>query len=187
MGEKYLNRYRIQTARAWWHQYNGGIYFVTICTKGRKHYFGEIDDGVMKKTKIGEYLEEQILFTGKIRADMNVEIPLFAIMPNHIHLLVVIGQNKYNMVDDEGRRMQCVSTKTTTVEGNTFSPQSKNLASIIRGIKNATTSFARKNGFEFGWQSRYHDHLVRDIDELNRIALYIEHNVINWKQDCFHE
>ena len=40
--EKFQNRFRIPSARANWHDYNGGIYFVTICTKNREHYFGEI-------------------------------------------------------------------------------------------------------------------------------------------------
>ena len=40
--DKFQNRFRIPSARANWHDYNGGIYFVTICTKNREHYFGEI-------------------------------------------------------------------------------------------------------------------------------------------------
>ena len=40
--DKFQNRFRIPSARAIWHDYNGGIYFVTICTKNREHYFGEI-------------------------------------------------------------------------------------------------------------------------------------------------
>ncbi len=40
--DKFQNKYRIPSARANWHDYNGGIYFITICTKNREHYFGEI-------------------------------------------------------------------------------------------------------------------------------------------------
>ncbi len=40
--DKFQNRFRITSARAYWHDYNGGIYFITICTKNREHYFGEI-------------------------------------------------------------------------------------------------------------------------------------------------
>ena len=93
---KYKDRYRIPSARAWWHQYNGGTYFVTICTKNREHFFGEIENSVMTLTEIGEHLKEQILATPKKRPDMNLEIPTFAIMPNHVHLIVVIGENVYN-------------------------------------------------------------------------------------------
>ena len=40
--EKFQNKYRIPSARAAWHDYGGGAYFVTICTKNREHSFGEI-------------------------------------------------------------------------------------------------------------------------------------------------
>ena len=191
---KYKDRYRIPSARAWWHQYNGGTYFVTICTKDREHFFGEIENNVMTLSEIGECLKEQILATPKKRPDMNMDIPTFAIMPNHVHLIAVIGGNVYNTpvdyldgesevrrIQSEVRRIQCVSTTE-----NTFSPQSKNLASVIRGIKTVTTSFALNKGLSFGWQSRFHDHIVRNIDELNKIANYIENNVTNWEDDEFY-
>ena len=188
---EYKGRYRIPSARAWWHQYHGGSYYVTICTKNRENYFGRIEDGVMKMSEMGKCLNEQILLTSEMRADMNVEIPLFSIMPNHVHLIVVIGENVYNTpveydgaVGDGSRgrdAMLCVSEN-----GNTFSPQSKNLASIIRGIKIGTKAYATNNNIEFDWQPRFHDHIIRNIDELNAIAKYIEDNVANWKEDDFY-
>ena len=36
---KFHNKYRIQSTRAEWHDYNGGLYHVTLCTKNREHYF----------------------------------------------------------------------------------------------------------------------------------------------------
>ena len=185
---KYKGRYRIPSARAWWHQYNGGTYYVTICTKDRENYFGRIVDGVMEMSAMGECLNEQILLTMDMRADMNVEIPLFSIMPNHVHLIVVIGDNVYNTpveYDDMSccrDAMPCVSEM-----GNTFSPQSKNLASIIRGIKIGTKAYATSNNIEFDWQPRFHDHIVRNVKELNAIAKYIENNVANWKEDDFYK
>ena len=189
---KYKGRYRIPSARAWWHQYNGGTYYVTICTKDREKYFGRIEGGVMEMSEMGKCLNEQILLTSKMRADMNVEIPLFSIMPNHVHLIVVIGNNVYNTpvdyVDgDSSSRdaMPCVSSIIETE--NSFSPQSKNLASIIRGIKIGTKAYATTNNIEFDWQPRFHDHIVRNIKELNAIAKYIENNVANWKEDDFYK
>ena len=182
---KYKGRYRIPSARAWWHQYNGGTYFVTICTKNREHFFGEIKDGVVTLSKVGEYLNQQILSTPQVRPDMNLEIPTFTIMPNHVHLLVVIGDNVYNTPVDYVSEQKCMDSLDASE--NVFSPQRKNLASIIRGIKTATTSYALKNDIWFGWQTRYHDHIVRDIDELNAIACYIENNVAKWKEDEFYD
>ena len=105
---KYQGRYRIPSARAWWHQYNGGTYFVTICTKDREHFFGEIKDGTMTLSEIGDYLKQQILSTPQVRPDMNIEIPIFTIMPNHVHLLVVIGDNVYNTPVDYMSEQNCM-------------------------------------------------------------------------------
>ena len=73
---KFKGRYRIPSARAWWHQYNGGTYYVTICTKDREKYLGQIKDGVMEMSEMGRCLNDQILLTSEMRADMNMEIPL---------------------------------------------------------------------------------------------------------------
>lgn len=182
---KYKGRYRIPSARAWWHQYNGGIYFVTICTKDREHFFGEIKDGIMTLSEVGGFLEQQILITPQIRADMNLEIPVFTVMPNHVHLIVVIDKNVYNTPVENGGEEKCVDCISETE--NAFSPQSKNLASVIRGLKTVITSFALNNGFLFGWQARYHDHIIRNIKELNAISRYIENNVAKWKDDEFYD
>ena len=183
---KYEGRYRIPSARAWWHQYNGGTYYVTICTKDRENYFGRIVDGVMEMSEMGKCLKEQILLTSEMRADMNMEIPLFSIMPNHVHLIAVIGNNVYN-TPIEYDDLQCRDAMPCVSElGNTFSPQSKNLASIIRGIKIGTKAYATTNNIEFDWQPRFHDHIVRNVKELNAIAKYIENNVANWKEDDFY-
>ena len=41
--DKYKNKYRSESARAtWWNYGWAGAYFITICTKDRKHYFGDI-------------------------------------------------------------------------------------------------------------------------------------------------
>ncbi len=55
--DKFKNRYRIPSARAAWHDYLGGAYFVTICTKDREFYFGKIEDEQMHLSEIGEYAE----------------------------------------------------------------------------------------------------------------------------------
>ena len=88
LDEMFMNKYRIASARAQWHDYNGGEYFVTICTHGREHYFGEISGGQMNLSEIGNYANAVIQ---KIPTHNHyAEIPLYVIMPNHIHLIVII-------------------------------------------------------------------------------------------------
>ncbi len=73
-----------------------------------------------------------------------------------------------------------------TLTGNTFGPQSKNLGSIIRGFKSSVTTFARKNDIPFQWQTRYHDHIIRNGTEYYRISNYIINNPSKWQEDKFY-
>jgi hypothetical protein len=66
-----------------------------------------------------------------------------------------------------------------------FGPQSRNLGSVIRGIKSAVTHLANEKQISFAWQTRYHDHIIRSQEEMNNIAEYIEHNPAKWETDCF--
>jgi len=43
-----------------------------------------------------------------------------------------------------------------------------------------------QNHIMFGWQPRFHDHIIRKTDEMNRIAEYIETNVLRWESDEFY-
>ena len=84
--------------------------------------------------------------------------------------------------------MHCVSTATTKTTittktanvDNAFQPQSKNLAAIIRGFKSAVTTYARKNRIVFDWQHRYHDHIIRNATDYERVKQYILNNPQNW-------
>jgi hypothetical protein len=88
----------------------------------------------------------------------------------------------------EGDVARYVSTNPT--DKNEYmaerSPKQGSLAVIIRGIKSSITKFANENNIDFAWQPRFHDHIIRDTSELNRIANYIENNVANWKDDEFY-
>ena len=54
MIEKYNNKYRIPSARLkGWDYGADAIYFVTICTNHRQHYFGEIEDNTMQLNAVG--------------------------------------------------------------------------------------------------------------------------------------
>ena len=76
--------------RAEFHDYSGGMYFVTICTRDKEHYFGTIRNGEMIPTDIGRYAEEAL---EKLPTHYNyVEVPLYVVMPNHIHAIIVIRE-----------------------------------------------------------------------------------------------
>ncbi len=49
----------------------------------------------------------------------------------------------------------------------------------------AVTKWCNKKNLRFGWQSRFHDHVIRDDDEFRRIRDYIMNNPANWNDDRF--
>lgn len=69
---------------------------------------------------------------------------------------------------------------------NKFGPQIKNLGSILRGFKSAVTGFAHTIDPLFRWQSRFHEHVIRNQGEYDRISYYIRNNPKNWKEDRFY-
>ncbi len=78
-----------------------------------------------------------------------------------------------------------VSTLTVASETNKFRPQSKNLASIVRGFKSSVTKYAHLIDADFQWQSRYYVHIIRDAESFERIRQYIANNPLHWEEDKF--
>jgi REP element-mobilizing transposase RayT len=173
----FQNKYKIESARADWHDYNGGSYFITICTKKREHFFGEIENGEMMLSDIGKYTAEQ--FRNVSGHYPYADIPLFTVMPNHVHVIVVIDGNKTKYDRRTVETWRAASLQDiANLQGW--------LSVVIGGLKSSVTRFANENGIPFSWQPRFHDHIIRDTSELNRIADYIENNVANWRDDEFY-
>jgi len=157
----FKNKYRIESSRLKGYDYRSpGAYYITIVTKNRKCYFGHID-------KVEMILNE----FGKIANDFWKEIPLhfsnaildeYIVMPNHVHGIIILIE------------ISLLDTKTKK-------PQP--LGVIINQFKRACTIEIRKYNFSFGWQSRFHDHIIRNEESLNRIRQYIINNPKNWKSD----
>ena len=94
MSDLYQNKYRISSARLKsWDYSSEGMYFVTICTQNREHYFGEVVDGKMKLSILGQVANDEWYKTPHLRLDMNLELGAFVVMPNHIHGIIIIGKN----------------------------------------------------------------------------------------------
>ena len=148
-----------KSPRVDFHDYSGGEYFITICTQGKEHYLGEIANGQMEYSLIGRFAVDALTEMGMHYP--YAEMVSFVVMPNHVHAIIRIHPS------------EDLPTKRTA------------LSVVIGGFKQAVTCFARKNNIRFGWQGRYHDHIIRGVEDRNRIAEYIEHNVARWDCDCF--
>lgn len=163
--------------RAKFHNYNGGEYFVTFCTRNKKHYFGEIADGKMHLSRVGYFLQSNI---ESIQSHFDdVIIPLFVIMPNHVHAIIsIVGSRPAateTIAANVGRLNQLarISVATDRNPAETTHHNSR-LAVVVGSIKSAVKRFATENNIEFDWQSRYHDHIIRGPRDGNIITEYIE-------------
>ena len=150
--KRYKGLFRIATARARWHTYDGGVYFVTICVRGREHCFGRVEGDGMVLTAAGEVVRDCWDDIG--RHHEGVDASLLVVMPDHLHGIVFIDGT---------------TDRATT------------LGTVMRGFKSAVTRRARQARLPFpGWQARYHDRIVRDEAELRRVVEYAEANPTRW-------
>jgi putative transposase len=176
---KFKDKYRVESTRLpGWDYAGAGWYFVTICTRNRECLFGDIVDGEMHLSSIGEIVAEEWQKTPGIRP--NVVLDEWVIMPNHLHGIIVILEPPDRAVETSRRD---VSTTTTTT---TPPPRLKagSLGAIIGQIKSVCTKRIWAAGHtEFGWQSRFYDHIIRDEGSLQRIREYIVNNPANWVED----
>ena len=94
----------------------------------------------------------------------SVKIDKYVIIPNHIHLIVII---EYLNLDEEQT-------------GGRGTPP---LHDVIGKLKSYTTN--KYDGVL--WQRSYHDHIIRGEKDYQKIWEYIDTNISNWEKDCFYD
>lgn len=88
-----------------------------------------------------------------------VHLDKYVIMPNHVHLMLII-------------------------EGHEKNPEGPSVSNVIGYMKRAASKTIGKSI----WQTSFHDHVIRNEIDYQKIWMYIEDNPRKWKEDCyFHE
>lgn len=62
-----------------------------------------------------------------------------------------------------------------------------NISKIVRWYKGRCSFECRKINPNFGWQTRFHDHIIRNAKSFDTIQNYIFENPLNWKNDKFYK
>ena len=127
-------------------------------------------------TEIGEVINNAILHNNRD----GILIETYVIMPNHIHMILII-QNK-----NSNKNFDMSKGDINTLNGNPIQPAGDRgrspLQMIIRNMKSYVT---KEIGFS-PWQKSFHDHIIRNEIEHRKIFKYIENNPENWENDCFY-
>ena len=166
-----------------------GKYFITICVKNRECFLGEITDNAIILNEIGNIANE---YLNNIPDHFShVKMGEFIVMPNHVHCILIL--NEPNDDDDDvgtrhGVSLHGVSLHDETQRQNKFGqPIPGSVSVIINQFKSSVKRWCNKNAHEyFQWQSRFHDHIIRNDKEYNKIQNYIIKNPINWEKDKFY-
>ena len=165
-----------------------GAYFVTICTAGRAHLFGEIVDGEMVLNDYGRTAET--CWAEIPDHHPTADIDLYVIMPNHVHGIIVIDDDivsstggrdvsrPYENADVGTPYMASVSPKTDQ--------KHPTLGTIIGTYKAAVTRKIHHPDLKI-WQGRYHDHIIRNEKSLNKLREYVLYNPARWEDDVFYK
>ncbi len=150
-----------------------GAYFVTLCAQNRLCLFGEIESSEMHPNESGSMV---LTWLDELQTKFpNIDLDTYVLMPNHLHAIIVLygaeipsgvhtGAPLQNSSLDE--IMQWFKTMTTNA--------------YIRGVKErGWQSFSGKL-----WQRSYHDHIIRNEDDLNTHRQYILSNPACWDEDA---
>ena len=155
-----------------------GAYFITICTQNKEHLLSEIKltsvgtdvpDGPQTSKEIFVELTEYGKIADKYINQLNdfyenILVDDYIIMPNHIHLLISIRNDR----EENGPSRTPVPT-----------PQNATLSKFI-------STFKRFSNKEWGaaiWQSRSFDHVIRDRRDYDEHVAYITENPMRWRAD----
>ena len=215
-----MNKYRIGSHRLkGWDYANNGIYFITIVTANRNCVFGEIVNGEMKYSKLGQIAYDEFLKSVEMRKEL--QLGAFCLMPNHLHAILILENNESGSVESHDRAIlqndhailqndrailqndrAVLQNDRAILQNDRAVPRTtgiayrspKSISSFVAQYKPAVISryddwvdsgnpgekYNRKNPL---WQSNYHDHIVRDQQEYDRIKEYIINNPLKWDED----
>ena len=141
-----------------------GAYFITICTHNRKCTLSRVVE--IELTNYGKITDETIR---NIPERYKATVDRYVIMPNHIHLIIII-------TDDEELR----AIRESPLRGRSV------ISKVIGYVKmNASKEIHGKYDDAVIWQRGFHDHIIRDRRDYEKIAKYIYENPIRWQYDCF--
>jgi putative transposase len=160
-----------------------GAYFVTVCVQDRVFRLGAIENDEMRPSEAGRMVLD--VWHGLPSHYPGVDIDTFQLMPNHLHGIIVL----YAQDDDPPREPYAPPTdRLGRAEGATCA---MSLFDIVQRFKSLTTTRYRQAVYQRGWppfrhrlwQRNYHEHVIRDEADLDRVRRYIVDNPLNWETD----
>ncbi len=133
---KFKGKYRVESTRLPnWDYAANGRYFITICTKNRVYFFGDVVAGKVQLSAIGQIAQK--FWLDILNHSTHTNIDAHVIMPDRVHGIVVINrpENNVNLVETRhGASLRQPPQKTN--RSNQFAPLKRgSLQAIINAYK----------------------------------------------------
>ena len=153
-----------------------GAYFVTVCVNRKECLLGAVADGRVIAGPAGRMV--QTVWEDMPRYYYGIEVDVFALMPNHIHGIIMLVGATPRGCPASGQAQGPAPTTLT-------------LPDVVHRFKSLTTAHYRTAVAENGWrpfrdrfwQRNYYEHVIRSEDELDRVRQYILENPLRWDMD----
>lgn len=143
-----------------------GPYFVTVCVQDRRCLFGTVRHGEMLHSDGGHIVAD--VWSSLLRLILDVHLDSFVVMPNHVHAIIQLPTDSHETGPTLGFVLQTFKRLTTHA--------------YVKGVK--TSGWPRFDGRL--WQRRFHDHIVRNERDMERLREYIAANPGRWAEDRYH-
>ena len=138
-----------------------GMVFITVCTAGRQHLFGQVEQHGVVLSPAGDAVTQW--WQGIPERCPGVAVDAFIVMPDHLHGILAMGSDPD------------VTAAPTTGD-------------VVRWLKNALlrdyADGVRRAGWEpydrALWQRDYYDRIIRTDSELAARRAYIVTNPSRW-------
>jgi putative transposase len=173
-----------------------GAYYVTIVAQRRDCLFGEIIDGEIHLSRYGEIIQK---WWDEIPVHfLNVELGAFVIMPNHIHgIISMINNRRGEVISPRDRQNNNIQDEYVDENNNYGGGQQQGgetpplrkptLGQIVAYFKYQSTKEMNKieteNSVTKFWQRSYYEHIIRNVKELQQKTDYIMDNPSQWDED----
>jgi len=136
------------------YDYSKGAFYVTLCSHHKQCLFGHVADGKMHLSAIGAIVKDCLV--GLDQQFANVKLDEFAVLPNHLHAIFILGENNQ-----------------------------KPLGQLIGALKSQVSRRVRQElglpATTTIWQQNFYERIVRSEYMLKKNREYIAKNVVDWE------
>jgi REP element-mobilizing transposase RayT len=200
-----------------WDYSSEGLYFITINAAHHDCLFGTITNKEMYLSEFGQIVAEEwdksfeirnelfcdafVIMPNHIHAILRIENPTDVVVETHGRASDDANNDVCWRIETHGRAS--LRDGDDNADNNPHSRadlrnagngiayrEPKSISSFVAGLKSAVTfriNTIRQTKGTPVWQTRFHDHVIRDHEECRRIGAYIDSNIANWQEDRYYQ